>query len=209
MKITKLEHSGIIVEENGAKLVFDPVEIETKLPELDNVKVIVITHGHSDHFQPEVINRILAKNPDAKIFAPEDVEVENAEHVLGGETRNVDEFNLEFFGENHAEILTGKYVCRNLGVVVNDKIVNPGDSLLVEERFRNKPLLLVASVAPWLKLAESAEYIVTMSPEIAVPFHNALNSRFGNQVDNNWLRRICNENGIQFEALSVGESLEI
>lgn len=34
MQITKLEHSGMIVEKDGKKLVFDPVEFAETLPEL-------------------------------------------------------------------------------------------------------------------------------------------------------------------------------
>ena len=72
MKLTKLEHSGIVLEKNGKKLVFDPVEFAGTLPELDGVVAIIITHMHSDHLQPERISAILARNPGAKIFAPED-----------------------------------------------------------------------------------------------------------------------------------------
>ena len=63
MKITKLEHSGMILEKNGRKIVFDPVEFENKLPELDNVVAVVITHKHGDHLQVEKLNEIVAKNP--------------------------------------------------------------------------------------------------------------------------------------------------
>jgi len=34
MKITKLEHSGIIIEKDGKRVVFDPVEINGKIPKL-------------------------------------------------------------------------------------------------------------------------------------------------------------------------------
>ncbi len=56
MKITKLEHSGLAVEQGGQTLLCDPVEITEKLPEFGNIIAIVITHQHSDHFQPVVIN---------------------------------------------------------------------------------------------------------------------------------------------------------
>ena len=54
MKITKLEHSGIIIEKDGKRVVFDPVEIRGKIPKLENVVAIVITHKHGDHLQPEI-----------------------------------------------------------------------------------------------------------------------------------------------------------
>jgi len=72
MKLMKLEHSGIVLEKGGKKLVFDPVEFAATLPEFDNVAAIIITHAHNDHLQPERISAILDRNPGAKIFAPED-----------------------------------------------------------------------------------------------------------------------------------------
>lgn len=72
MKLTKLEHSGIILEKNMQKLVFDPVEFVDELPELDNVVAIVITHKHGDHFQPENVMAILDRNPEARLFVPSD-----------------------------------------------------------------------------------------------------------------------------------------
>lgn len=37
MKLTKLEHFGCVIEKDGLKVVCDPVEFETILPELNNV----------------------------------------------------------------------------------------------------------------------------------------------------------------------------
>lgn len=41
---------------------------------------------------------------------------------------NLGGIELRFFGHNHAAIVPGKVPCRNIGVVVNEKLVNPGDS---------------------------------------------------------------------------------
>ena len=68
MKITKLEHSGIIIEKDEKQIVFDPVEFEDKILRLENVVAIIITHKHSDHLQPEVIAKIRNDNPPVKIF---------------------------------------------------------------------------------------------------------------------------------------------
>lgn len=68
MKLTKLEHSGLLIEENGVRIVCDPVEFEYKLPELNNIAAIIITHKHNDHYQPEILQRIVADNPDVRIL---------------------------------------------------------------------------------------------------------------------------------------------
>lgn len=67
MQVTKLEHSGLAFSKNHQTLLFDPVEITEKLPTFSNVVGIVITHLHGDHFQPKVLQSILAENPDATL----------------------------------------------------------------------------------------------------------------------------------------------
>ena len=106
MKITKLEHSGIIIEKDGRRVVFDPVEIKGKIPKLENVVAIVVTHKHGDHLQPEVIARIRRDNPAVKIFTTSDTVslIEDAISVKSGDSFEVDGFKLDFFGENHADI---------------------------------------------------------------------------------------------------------
>lgn len=46
MKLTKFDHSCIVVEKDGLKIVCDPVEFTHPLPELNNVVAIIITHRH-------------------------------------------------------------------------------------------------------------------------------------------------------------------
>lgn len=214
MKFTKLEHSGCIIENNGKKLVCDPVEIEQKLPEISNVVAIVITHKHSDHFQIKNIESILDNNPKARIFVPEDFEVfeisgRPIEKVAAGAEWNMEDFNLKFFGNNHAEVIPGQVPCANIGVVINDTIVNPGDSFNRPTDTKKPKLLLVPSAAPWLKIYESIEYTRAMQPEIIVPVHNAVLSDFGSIVSNNCLKMICNETGVVMMALRTGESMDI
>lgn len=117
MKITKLEHSGIAFEKSGETLLCDPVEIQAKLPVFNNVVAIIITHEHGDHFQPEVVARILSQNPNAQIFTTAD----NSENfpqatiASSGDEFTVGNFRLKFFGKEHDAVLSdfGKQVNNN------------------------------------------------------------------------------------------------
>ncbi len=214
MKLTKLEHSGCIVENDGQRIVCDPVEFEGKIPEFENVVAIIITHKHGDHFQPEVLERIVAKNPDVRVFAPQDLGISEIagrkiEKVEAGEELDVQNFNLKFFGENHAPIIPDKIPCANLGVVINDQIINPGDSFDVPTNIGSPKLLLVPSAAPWCKVPEGMEYIKTVKPEFVVPVHNAVLSKLGNDFNNNWLKMACDESSAELRPLAAGEGLEL
>ncbi len=214
MKFTKLEHSGCIVENNNQKIVCDPVEFEEKIPELMNVVAIIITHKHGDHFQPKVLEKIIAKNPNLQIFAPQDLEVSKIaereiEKVKADTERNMENFNLKFFGKDHAPIVPGKVPCANIGVVINNQIINPGDSFDAPANIKSPKLLLVPSAAPWCKVPEGMEYIKNVRPKIAVPAHNAVLSKLGNDFNNNWLRIACDEVGAELRPLVEGAGIEL
>jgi L-ascorbate metabolism protein UlaG (beta-lactamase superfamily) len=209
MKITKLEHSGLVVENNGALVICDPVEIVETLPALENVKAVVITHKHSDHFQPDVLAKIRASNPNAKIFTTEEnvANISGATAVVDGDIVNVEGFDLRFFGANHAAILPGVVPCQNIGVVINGTIANPGDSFdLPPEKV---DFLCVPISAPWCKVPESLDYLKSVQPKYAIAFHDAILSEFGSMISNNWLKSTSADLGVDYRVLKPGESMEI
>lgn len=211
MQITKLEHSGLIIEKAGKKLVFDPVEFADTLPEIRDVVAIVITHIHADHLQPEKIQAILDLNPTAKVFAPADAltQLPNAIVMAGGENVEIDGFTLEFFGKDHASVVAGKVPCDNLGVVVDGKITNPGDSFDLLEVDGAVKVLLVPEAAPWAKFSETAEFMRIAKPQIVIPIHDGVLSEMGKAIYNNLLRGVCEEIEAEFAPLSVGESIDL
>lgn len=214
MKITKLEHSDIIIDKNGRKLVFDPVEFTEKLPELDQVLAIIITHKHNDHFQPEHITKILTKNPNARIFAVSDLDVDEiadhpVEKVEDSVVWNLEDFQLRFFGHDHASIIPGVVPCRNIGVVVDEAIVNPGDSFDLPDLPGRVKVLFVPSAAPWCKVPEGMAYIKQVRPEIAIPVHDAVLSNLGRDFNNTWLTKAADEVDAKLVPLKPGESFEI
>lgn len=211
MKLTKFDHSCVVLEKNGQKLVFDPVELGTTLPAFDNVVAVIITHKHGDHLQPEIVSAILDRNPEAEILTVADavVEFDHATVVKDGDSINLGGFDLRFFGGDHGAIVPGEVPCDNIGVVVDEMIVNPGDSFDIPADIAQPALLLVASAAPWCKMAESMDYIRAMQAKMVVPVHNALLSEFGNGVYNGWLRRACEGVGGEFAPLDSGEEVEL
>lgn len=217
MKLTKLEHSGIVLEKDGKRLVFDPVEFAETLPEFNSVAAIVITHVHSDHLQPEQISAILDRNPEAKIFAPEDAAMvilnalgaADVTTAVGGDKLTVGGFEMEFFGKDHASVVAGKVPCQNIGVVVGGKLTNPGDSFDLLEMNGTVETLLVPEVAPWSKMSETMEFVKIAKPQIVIPVHNGLLSEMGQTIYNNLLRGACEEVNAKFIPLGVDESIEI
>ena len=209
MKLTKLDQSGILLEQGSSKLLIDPVEITTPLPPLESVTALVITHKHFDHFRSEIISRLTAANPDLKIFTTSDTvsSVPGATIVSDGDHAEVDGFTLQFFSRDHAAILEGQIPCANLGVLVNDTFAHHGDSFDAPPAAAQT--LAVPISGPWLKTSESVDYIKSIRPEVVIPIHDALLSPMGLEVTGNWLEQICADLGIKYQALTPGESLEL
>ena len=207
MKITKLEHSGIIIEKEGRRIVFDPVEFVEKLPKLESVIAIIITHKHGDHLQPEVIKKIQDDNPSVKIYTTDEVVslIDGAVAVSNGDSFEIGGFKLSFFSKNHAAIIPGQIPCKNIGVVVDGKVVNPGDSFDLPNV--NTEVLLVAISAPWLKIAEAMDYVEAVKPKIVIPVHDALLSEFGKSISDNWMKKACDKMGAEYKELNSGESV--
>ena len=205
MEITKLEHSGIIIEKEGKKIVFDPVEFKETIPKLENVIAIIITHKHSDHLQTEIIKRIINDNPEAKILTTSDAAplIDGSIIIGDGDTHEIGGFKLDFFGKNHAAIVPGQIPCENIGVVVNGSIVNPGDSFDCPDA--NVKVLFAPISAPWLKIAESMDFADKIKPQVVIPVHDALLSELGESISGNWMKKVCDRVGAEYRELRFNE----
>lgn len=211
MKIIKLDHSCLIINKDEHNLLIDPVEFNTKIPDITNLDAIIITHKHADHFQTEVLEKILSAHPNAELFIAEDMVDEinrPAKITNSGENVQVGEFKLSFFGHDHAPIVDGVSPCRNFGVIIDDCFVNPGDSF-DDPKVDNPKALFVAISAPWLKVEEAMRYISAVKPQKVIPVHDALLSPLGHKITDNWIKKSCDENGAEYLILNPGESAEI
>ncbi len=208
MKITKLEHSGLMLEKGSDCILIDPVEFKEKLPVFKNVVATIITHKHDDHCQPAIISKLQAEYPNMPVFTtPDATPMLPGSIVVANETREVNGFKLQFFGESHAQIVEGQIPCKNLGVIVDDIFANPGDSFDVPPV--PPKVLCVPISAPWAKATDAINYIKVVKPEIVIPVHDAVLSDMGKTYSNSWIKFACTPLNIQLQPLAPGASIEI
>ena len=212
MKLTKHEHACLIIEKAGATLVIDPGSFTMPLSDLENVVGIVVTHEHADHWTAEQLERLLDRNPDARILGPAGVAAAasevTVEVVSAGDEVELGPFALKFFGEHHALIHESIPVVDNVGVLVDDSLYYAGDSYTVPEGVEVDTLAAPAG-APWLKIGDVMDYVVAVKPKRVFPVHEAVLSQIGKNMVNARIEWAAQQGGGELFVLEPGESSEI
>jgi L-ascorbate metabolism protein UlaG (beta-lactamase superfamily) len=210
VRITKYEHSTLLLTVGDENLVIDPGSFLSS-PDFSDVVAIVITHEHADHWTPEQLRRILDKNPDAQIIGPQGVadaagEFE-VEVVKAGDLVQAGPFSLQFFGGEHSVIHESLPVVDNVGVLVNDELYYAGDSYTVPDV---EVGTLAAPVgAPWLKIGDAMDYVLAVTPKRAFYTHDMTLSVAGKTMGAARLAWATEQNGGTFTELQPGETLDV
>ncbi len=178
MKIQKIEHSTVVIEEAGVKILFDPGIFSLAAAGIEGINFIVITHKHADHFDVELIKKLLVNNPQAKIIANSDtgVDLEKAELkyelVDDGKTFDMNGVSLEAFGKAHAPIHPSVTLPENTSYLVAGKFYHPGDAYHICA----KPVTVLALPlsAPWGTLGQSIDYALDIKPKKCFSVHDGM-----------------------------------
>jgi len=213
MKLTKHEHSCLVLEQAGDTLIIDPGSFTTPLTEERGVVAVVITHEHPDHWTPEQLRRILDLSPGAKIYGPAGVAAAAGDKfdvtaVAAGDTHAAGAFTLRFFGGVHAEIHRSIPLVDNVGVLVNDELYYAGDSFTIPEDVAVGTLAVPAG-APWLKISEVMDYVDAVKPKRSFPVHEMVLSVAGKSLSNTRIAAVTEQNGGQFFALEPNQTLDL
>ena len=210
MRLIKFEHSCFAVTLNGKTLVIDPGAWTENFVLPENVVAVVVTHEHADHFDQTKLNAILEKNPGAVIYAPLSVtsQIQKLQTIAvdAGDTINISEFSLKFIGRVHSTIHEDFHPeFQNVGVIINDSIYHPGDSLALPEQ--PIKVLSLPIAAPWAKVSDTMDFMLNIKPEIAFPSHDAFLNKNGIDLYDRWHKMAADKHGISYQRLT--EPVEI
>jgi len=212
MKLTKYEHSCFTLENDGKTLVVDPGGWTSDFEIPTNVVAVVVTHEHLDHFDEDKLQAIFNKNPDMVIYGPTDVVSKipqlPTQSVSAGSRVEIEGFDLKFVGGVHATIHKDFHPeFQNVGVIINDTVYHPGDSLALP----GQPIkvLSLPIVAPWEKVSESVDFLMSVKPEITFPTHDVILSELGLGLFDRWHNMACEKIGSTYVRLKSHQTLDI
>jgi L-ascorbate metabolism protein UlaG (beta-lactamase superfamily) len=208
MKLRKYGHSCLLVEDRGEALLFDPgrrefLDDRATLEAFAAVTLVVVTHWHPDHADPELIGRIVRRS-GAKVLAPGEGTAElraaGVEPVVPSDgTLSVGVFDLELSGAEHEPVL-GSPVPRNIACLVNGRLLNTGDSFdPALGRYRGVEVLALPISAPWLKELDAAAFAERLAPRKVVPVHDGYLREFFRLRRYDAFGHYLQQRGVQFE----------
>lgn len=177
MKITKLGHCCLLLEEGSTRLLTDPGEYTSAQNNLTDLAAVLITHEHTDHLHLPSLQEIRSHNPQVRVICNQavaallDQEQIPYELIKNGEEVTIGDFTVSGHEEPHAEIFPSWPRVPNTGFFFNGRFFYPGDAYIEP----NKPVELLAMPAagPWVKIGEALEYALRVKPQKVMPVHDA------------------------------------
>jgi L-ascorbate metabolism protein UlaG (beta-lactamase superfamily) len=209
VRLTKYSHSCVRLERTDAVLVIDPGTLSERSA-LDGVDAVLITHEHFDHLDVDALTDVLAKRPSVTIHTHPEVVPKLGDlrdvttEVMAGDEFEAAGFSVRAYGGLHAMIHPEVPRVANLGFFV-EGLYHPGDSFDVPIDAAVETLFVPVS-GPWLKLAESVEFVRAVAPRRAYALHDGLLNEAGHKVYHGNMARLA---GCEYARLAPGESMQL
>jgi L-ascorbate metabolism protein UlaG (beta-lactamase superfamily) len=213
VRFTKLGHSCVRLEKDGAVLVIDPGTFTDAAAALAGASAVLVTHEHPDHFDADAIRAALQANPDLTLGANRSIIAQFGE--FGGrvhETRHGDaltfaDFSVHVYGVDHALIHQDIPRVVNNGFLIEGELFHPGDSYTIPA----EPVgtLLVPISAPWLKAGEMIDYFRAVAPARGYAIHDAILNETGLALMTRMMSVAAAPSGALVSRLEPGTSLDL
>lgn len=210
MKITKLGHCCLLIEEGDTRLLTDPGCWSTAQNDVTGIQGVLITHEHPDHFHLDSLRQIHTHNPDLTLIANRAVAAQvTNEHLTittleHGETSVFRGVELVAQGTEHAPLYPGVVPVMNTGYLIAQRLFYPGDALTVPAQ--PVEILALPIAGPWLTIADALDYAKAVQPQRCFPVHDGMIKPV------EWLyrhpARFLPEAGIAFEMPVLGTAYE-
>jgi L-ascorbate metabolism protein UlaG (beta-lactamase superfamily) len=213
VQFTKLGHSCVRLEKDGAALVIDPGTFTDAPAALNFATAVLITHEHPDHLNADAVREALFSGPDLTLWATQAVAGQfkdfgdRVHQVRHGDALAIAGFDVHVYGEKHALIHQDIPLVENTGFMVDGRLFHPGDSFTVPE----DPVetLLVPISAPWLKAGDMIDYFRAVAPVRGYAIHDAILNDAGLTLMTRMMSVAAAPSGAPVTRLEPGTTLEL
>lgn len=221
MKITKYPQSCVLIEIKDKRILIDPgsfVYTQTTMTPNDwkNIEVLMLTHQHSDHFDPAAVAAIVANNHPAIItnnsvrdlLSQQNID---SEIIQPGEEKTVQGIAIKGVNVFHGPLPAGLEVSGSkppevIGFLIDNAILHPGDCIYIDPEVSARVLLLPMCDTVTFSPRQAAAFSLIAKPDLVIPIHYH-NTRFN--VDTEEYDRVFKEYGVPYRRLNETETIEL
>ncbi len=216
MRFTKLGHSCVRLEKDGAVLVIDPGTFTDAAAALAGAAAVLVTHEHPDHLDADAISAALAADPGLTLWANRSVcdqfgafggFGDQVHEVRHGDALAVAGFDVHVYGRDHALIHPDIPLVANTGFLVDGEVFHPGDSYTVPED--PAPTLLLPISAPWLQAGAMIDYFRAVAPARGYAIHDGILNDAGLALMTTMMSVAAAPSGVAVARLEPGTSVEL
>lgn len=180
IQITYLGHASFLVNHNDYLIYIDPFQLVSG----EAANLILVTHTHHDHYDPESITKII--NPETKIFAPKLVtdknEFPNLQPITFPQTIKINNISITSFPAyniNKFRAPNLPYHPKDDGVgyiikINNTRIFHAGDTDAIPEFSKLKDIdiaLLPIGGTYTMTAEEAVDAVKSIKPKYVIPMH--------------------------------------
>jgi len=212
MRITKFGHACVRIEHDGTTIVIDP-GVFTDPEAVDGADAVLITHEHSDHYEPRLL-----RGTDARVFTIDAVAQKIREEAPGvgerttvvspGESFQVAGIPVTAVGELHAIIHDELPRFFNSGYSIEAggrRLFHPGDALTGPGQ--DVDVLFLPVSAPWAASRELIDFARAVKAPINVAIHDRIYSEAGSAIFDSQINRFLPKTGQEYFRLQDGQDL--
>ena len=212
IRVTKIHHACLTIDDGRTRLLLDPGQLGPR-PGLDGVNAVLITHRHSDHLDPGLVEEALRRG--IPVWAPGDALDElgglgargedGLHEAVTGTTLRIGTLPVQVAGNRHAEVHPTLPGPANRAYLVAGRVLVTGDEHPVPP---DRLTALVTPVdAPWLRAADLIRYVRALRPKLVVGVHDGLLNADGLAVARHVIESLRNEGAARATILADGEAI--
>lgn len=194
MIVERRGHSCVVVHAAGT-LVIDPGTWSDTAGALVEADAVLVTHEHPDHVDAGAVVAaglpVWAPTPVLDLLAAAGAAPERLHPVVDGDKITPAGVPVQVLGEWHEPIHPDAPRFANVGYLVADRVLHPGDAYVTVPDDVTVDLAFVPISGPWLRISDVVDWVRRVGPRRVVPIHDALASTAGARLALQWIERLC------------------